>query len=78
MTRIRFTPKSDTNNVEPGHLYELYYFDRGWRLAGREVAKCNHLVFDGIPSGALLLSKDRTKGHEERIFEYRDNRQVWY
>ena len=78
MTRIRFTPKSDTNNVEPGHLYELYYFDIGWRLAGREVAKCNHLVFDGIPSGALLLSKDRTKGHEERIFEYRDNRQVWY
>lgn len=78
VTRIRFTPKSDTNNVEPGHLYELYYFDRGWRLAGREVAKCNHLVFDGIPSGALLLLKDRTKGHEERIFEYRDNRQVWY
>lgn len=78
VTKIMFLPKSDANNVEPGHLYELYYFNRGWHLAGRKIAKEYKLVFNNIPSGVILLLKDRTKGHEERISEYSEGRQIWY
>lgn len=78
VTKIKFMPKSDMNNIEPGHLYELYYFNKRWNLIDRQIGKSDYLKFNGVPAGALLLLKDRTKGHEERIFEYRDNRQIWY
>ena len=64
--------------IEAGHLYELYYFDKQWHLIGRQLAKENRLIFEDVPSGALLLLKDKTKGQEERIFEYVNNQQIWY
>ncbi len=76
--KIEFMPVSDTNFVEPGHIYELYYFDRTWHLLSRLKADDLMLTFQNVPLGALLLLKDRTKGHEERIFEYADGRQLWY
>lgn len=75
---IAFAPTSDTNSVEAGHLYELHYFDRGWKLLGRKVSNGNSISFANVPSDAILLLKDRTKGKEERIFEYKDGRQIWY
>lgn len=76
--RIEFMPVSDTNFIETGHTYELYYFDRIWHLLSRQIAEDLTLTFRDVPIGALLLLKDRTAGHEERIFEYVDGRQVWY
>ncbi|MDE6151824.1 MAG: hypothetical protein K2G12_07565 [Prevotella sp.] len=78
ITRIDFAPASDGNDVEAGHLYELYMFARKWRLLGSKRAKGGSVTFHGIPRGALLLLRDRTRGHEERIFEYKDNKQQWY
>lgn len=78
VSRISFNPKCDLNNIVPGHLYELYCYDGGWRLIGRQMARSDRLVFEKTPKGALLLLKDRTKGHEERIFEYHDNTQIWH
>lgn len=75
---IRFAPSTDLNFVEKGHLYELYYFDTAWHLIGRQVAHEESLEFGDVPSGALLLLKDKTAGKEERIFEYRDGMQVWH
>ena len=78
ISKIYYAPTSDTNNIEAGHLYELYYFDKQWHLIGRQLAKENRLIFEDVPSGALLLLKDKTKGQEERIFEYVNNQQIWY
>lgn len=78
IVNIQFNPSTDLNFVEKGHLYELYYFDTDWHLIGRQVSKGTHLTFSQVPCSALLLLKDKTKGQEERIFEYIDNRQVWY
>ena len=78
VTKIAFCPSTDLNFVERGHLYELYYFDTEWHLVGRAYSKDYHLTFDNIPEGALLLLKDRSSGVEERIFEYRDGRQIWH
>lgn len=75
---IKFTPKSDTNGVEPGHLYELYYFEKSWHSLGRRVCTDDFLVYENVPKGAILLLKDRTKGKEERIFYYDAGQQIWY
>jgi len=77
--RISFTPVSDGNEIQKGHLYELYGFDTRWKLLGRNLAMQNGpLIFRHIPRGMILLLKDKTKGREERIFDYRDGKQIWY
>lgn len=78
VTKIAFSPSTDLNFVEQGHLYELLWFDKEWHLVGRVYSKGDCLEFDNVPKGALLLLKDRSGGVEERIFEYVDGQQVWH
>ena len=78
ISKIMFMPSSDGNNVEAGDLYELYYFGRQWHLLGRRMASSGTLTFDNVPQNAILLLKDKTKGKEERIFEYKDGKQIWH
>lgn len=80
LDQISFTPVSDGNDIQKGHLYFLCGYDNGWKIIGRCFAKYNHekLVFQNVPRNALLLLLDRTKGKEERIFWYKNNKQVWY
>ena len=78
VTGIGFSPGTDLNFVERGHLYELYYYDTNWHLIGRRNGGDGFLEFENVPEGCLLLLKDRTAGREERIFEYTDGIQVWY
>ena len=75
---IKFIPKSDTNGVEPGHLYELFYFQKIWKSLGRQVCTDDFLIYENVPKNAILLLKDRTKGKEERIFYYNAEQQIWY
>ncbi len=79
ISKIMFTPTSDGNDVQKGHLYELYCYDKGWQLIGRKVADSNApLVYHNIPQNMLYLLKDKTKGVEERIFIIKNNEQIWY
>lgn len=80
LVQISFTPVSDGNDIQKGHLYFLCGYDNGWSLLGRSFAKANNekLVFPNVPRNVLLLLIDRTKGKEERIFWYKNNKQVWY
>lgn len=78
VAKITFSPSTDLNFVEKGHLYELYYFDTEWKMLGRVYAHEDKLTFDNVPENAILLLKDRSGGMEERIFEYKDGKQVWH
>lgn len=75
---ISFAPSTDLNFVERGHLYELYYFDTSWKLIERRIANNDVLVIKEVPSDVILLLKDRTAGREERIFEFKNNVQIWH
>ena len=77
LTKITFSPSTDLNFVEKGHLYELYYYDTEWKMLGRSYAHIDKLTFSNVPENAILLLKDRSGGMEERIFEYNNGRQVW-
>lgn len=80
VTRVRFAPRSDSNFIVPGDLYELKYWENGkWISAGRQYASEKTTIsFEGIPSGTLYLLSDLTKGKEERIFTYEGGKQCWW
>ena len=78
LTRIRFCPRSDTNFILVGNNYELFYWDREWKSAGRQTATDSILLYTEVPSGTLYLLHNHTRGKEERIFTYENGQQVWW
>ena len=79
ISKFKFIPRNDGNGVEIGDEYELVYWKDGdWQLLGTQVAKENVLTFKNMPSGGLYVLRDKTKGHEERIFTYEKGEQVWW
>lgn len=78
--KILFTPRNDDNFIRIGDTYELFYQDgiKGWRSLGKQTAMTGELVYNNIPSGALLLLRDYTRGKEEQQFEIRDGKQYFY
>ena len=59
-------------------MYELLYFDgeKGWKSLGVKTAASGQICFDA-PGNALLWLRNRTKGKEEQVFIYKNNRQ-WF
>lgn len=79
ISEIFYLPKNDGNFVTKGHDYELFYYDLDWKSLGRQIAPdYEPLTFENVPTHAVLLLKDHTKGHEERIFTYEHGEQVWW
>jgi hypothetical protein len=79
LTKIRYLPRNDDNNVVPGQLYELFYWeDAGWASLGRQMAADYVLHFENAPLNALFLLRNLSKGKEERIFTYENGKQVWW
>ncbi len=77
--QIIFLPRNDDNFIKKGEKYELLYWDNGgWNSLGQQVGNSKaKLVFKNVPSNALLLLRNHTKGKEERIFTYQDGVQIW-
>lgn len=65
---IAYTHRNRDNYVRPGDTYELYFCDGLWKSAGVQVAESDSLVFHDVPSGALLLLKNLTRGVQACVF----------
>ena len=80
ITKIVYYPHTDDNGVVPGELYELFYWkDSAWISLGRQTGqKDKTLVYKNIPKGVLLRLHDITTGNENRIFIYKDGKQIFY
>ncbi|MDR0559061.1 MAG: discoidin domain-containing protein [Prevotellaceae bacterium] len=78
--RISYIPRNDDNNIRPGDLYELFFWDNGqWNSLGQKTGDDSYvLVYENCPSGALFLLHNHTRGREERPFTYENGRQVWW
>lgn len=79
--RICYLPRSDDNFIRDGEKYELCYWDKdGWVSLGYKVGsrETQELVYDNVPSNALLILHNHTKGKEERIFTYENGKQIWW
>ena len=77
INKIKYVQRSRMNYIETGHTYELFYFNVDWKSLGQKVATESFLTFNNVPSNAVLLLQDLTKGKEERIFLYENGQQVW-
>ena len=73
-----FSRPYDSNNVRAGDLYELRYWQDGWRSLGKMTAESDTLVYEDVPVGALLWLHNHSGGREERIFTYENGKQVWW
>lgn len=72
-----YTPANRIDFIYRGDLYELFYWDKGqWLSAGQQTALSDSLVYS-VPKNALLYLKNHSNGEHERIFEYKDGKQVF-
>ena len=79
ISRINYLFRNDDNNIRKGDSYELFYWEKGqWTSLDRQTAVSDSLIFQDCPAGALFILRNRTRGKEERIFTYENDRQVWW
>ncbi len=80
VTKIQYTPRSDGNMIEPGDEYELMYWHGGkWNSAGSKTATTVSIDFNDVPSGALYVLLNKTKGSSVRVFFIdADGNQEWW
>lgn len=79
--RIRYLLFNDDNDIREGDSYELFYFDvnNGFISLGRQEGNREQVLhFDNVPDNAILWLRDYTRGKEERIFAYENNKQIWW
>lgn len=77
---IKYLPRNDDNSIREGDLYELFYFGKnGWVSLGQQTGtKSQILTYKHAPSNALFWLRNLTRGKEERIFTYENNKQIWW
>ncbi len=78
ITSFGFCPRNDDNDISPGDIYELFYWDWEWKSLGTKKADTYELVYENVPENALLWLRNRSRGKEERPFTYENNRQIWW
>ncbi|GAA3989994.1 hypothetical protein [Mucilaginibacter dorajii] len=75
---ITFSPRNDDNFVRRGETYSLFYqTNKGWKLIGRQESTSGYLIFNKVPNNALLWLHDETRGTEEEVFIYQNDKQIF-
>lgn len=75
---IIYYGRGDGNGIEIGDEYELLYWDNGWKSMGRQKAKNVYVKYKNVPQNALYHLRNHTKGTDERIFTFENEKQVWW
>lgn len=78
INQIEITCRTDDNEINHNETYELYYFNQTWISLGSQRAKHRFLLYEQVPSNALFLLKNKTKGVEQRIFTIENGEQIWW
>jgi hypothetical protein len=80
ISKIKYCPRNDDNFIREGELYELSYYDsEGWHSLGQKTGDSTQvLIYNDVPSNALLLLENHSVGKEIRIFTYENGKQVWW
>lgn len=70
-----YMPRNDDNYIAPQEEYELFYHNgvEGWTSLGKQIAVSDSLVYENIPSDAMLWLRNLTKGREEQQFILGEN-----
>lgn len=77
VTGVRMAPLNADNGIKAGHVYALYYWDNGWQLSGRQIAKYEYLIYKKIPKNKIYLLHNETEGKEELPFVIKNGMQLF-
>lgn len=77
VTGVRFAPLNADNGITAGDIFELYYWDDGWKLAGQEKANYEYIEFTDVPPNKLYWLSNKTRGKEELPFLMVDKKQCF-
>ena len=76
---LKVMPRNDDNWINVGEVYELLYFGPdGWISCGEKRAVANYVEYTDVPSGALYLLRNLSKGVEERPFTWQNRQMVFW
>jgi hypothetical protein len=80
ISKVVYLPRNDDNFIREGELYELFYWDNNkWNSLGQQKGnKMTQELMYEVPSNALFRLRNLSKGKEERIFTYENNKQIWW
>jgi hypothetical protein len=67
---LKILSRNTYNYIEKKGVYELFYFDYGWKSLGVKRAKDLFIDFQNVPANSVLLLKNLSDGYQERIFTY--------
>ena len=75
---ITIIPRNDDNFIRVGDTYELFYNNgsQGWVSLGEQTATEEFLEYSA-PKNVVLWLKNKTRGIEEQIFTYENDRQIF-
>ena len=68
VTAVRFAPLNADNGINSDDVYELYYWDEGWKKVATKTARYEHLIFTDVPAHRLYWLRNLTEGKEEQPF----------
>ena len=79
VSSVVFLPSHDSNSIQVGTNYELFYWNNGWASLGKQTADTKILRYS-TPKNALFLLKNLDGGVEERVFtlDPLTREQVWW
>lgn len=79
VSKIRYIPRNDDNCVVRNVNFELFYWKDKWVSLGIKKGNTDKTVlFKNVPKNALLLLKNTEGGSENRIFTYKENKQIFW
>lgn len=76
---ITYSPRNDDNFIRKGDEYELFYFSAyGWMSLGKQTGTSSaKLVYKDVPANAIYWLRNLTRGKEEQIFTYENEKQCF-
>ncbi|GGI23870.1 discoidin domain-containing protein [Pedobacter mendelii] len=79
VTKIKYWPRNDDNSVKALKVYSLYYWDDVWKKISESKANQDKkIVFKDVTGNSLLLLKENNRGLENRIFTYKNDKQIFW
>ncbi len=72
------TVVSQKGKIENKSGYDLFYFDGKWIKVENSELTENGLIFKNVPENSLLWLVKRDGRKDERIFIYKNNKQIFY
>lgn len=78
ISSLYFASRSDLNYIVPGDQYELFYWDDKWISLGNKKAEDYELKYNNVPENTVLWLRNLTRGIEEELFTYRNNKQYFW